>query len=470
MSASSASSAAAKDDVAEGGERVWQGEWATSTFWDTFGSERWERRPLSGQNVLRLPPTEVWFDAVVRAASGEVPRLGAGHIAVGHVAKMIGAHYRPAGVMTRFTYAGGSSWRVPARFRPRAEDGGFAGYHQRVTAELARAGGDGHYGLIINNPELISAELYRWARAFVAPLYRRAGMNNSGNYLAMFIGNYLRTPFGVHWDPESVFSVPVVGRKAMRTWPSRAPELEGIRHARAYPTAGSQRMEAEPGGVLYWPSDAWHIAESEGELSVSVAVSLTHRYPAQGDPIAAMVPLAPTASAASAAPAAHQERPVRGLSELVRASVHRVPAQLDLGDRIGRGGMGVGGARAQWLRRATALGFLQTPALSDAALPAAAGPALPAAGPTVRVLPGALAWIDEHEDGSGALLVGAAGHVRKWPRELIDALGQLGQPQAEQALPLTAWIAQASDPASTNLRRELAGWLVRAGALAVEPQ
>jgi Cupin superfamily protein len=431
------------DEGASGRERVWQGEWGSGAFWDHFSREHWERRPLSGQNVLRLPPTDVWFDAVVRAASGEVPRLGARHIAVGQVAKLIGAHYRPAGVMTRFTAAGRSSWRVPERLRPRAEDGGFAGYHQRVTAELARAGGDGHYGLIVNNPELISPELYRWARAFVAPLYRRAGMNNSGNYLAMFIGNYLRTPFGVHWDPESVFSVPVVGRKAMRTWPSRAPELEGIRHKRAYPEAGSQRMEAEPGGVLYWPSDAWHIAESEGELSVSVAVSLTHRYPAQGDPIAAMVPLAAGAKGE------------RGLSELVRSSVHQVPAQLDLGDRVGRGGMGAGGARAQWLRRATALGFLQTPALSEAKLPAAA---------TGSVLPGALAWIDEHEDGTGELLVGAAGHVRRWPRVLTDALEQL---QREPSLPLAPWIAQASGSGNASLRRELADWLTRAGALAV---
>lgn len=457
MSEAVSEASRADADVAEGGEQVWRGEWGTGAFWDAFGREHWERRPRSGQDVLTLPPAEVWFDAVVRAVSGDVPRLGARHIALGHVAKLAGVHYRPAGVMTRFTSAGRSSWRVPARLRPRREDGGFAGYHARVTAELARGGGDGHYGLIVNNPELISPELARWARAFVAPLYRRAGMNNSGNYLALFIGNYLRTPFGVHWDPESVFSVPVVGRKAMRTWPSRAPELEGIRHRRAYPPDGSQLMEAEPGGVLYWPSDAWHIAESEGELSVSVAVSLTHRYPAQGDPLAAMVPLAAPAGASSAA---ELERPLSGLSELVRGAARAVPAQLELGDRVGRGGLGPGGARAEWLRRATALGFLQVPPLSSASLPADG---------LLRLRPGALAWIDEDETASqaGELLVGAAGHLRRWPRELAAALDELSA--ATGTVALAAWLARGGSATGQAQRRALAEWLWRADALAREP-
>lgn len=412
---------------------AWRGDWASRAFWARFGREHWERRPLAADGVLAPPcAADELFDVVVRAVGDPaVPRLGAIELARVHLARRLGRHLRPPGVMARFAIGRRSSWRVPARFRPRRSDGGFVGYHERVIRELGRGfgaiGQPRRYALIVNNPELISPRLYRWAREVVAPLYGAVGMNNGGNYLALFIGNYLRTPFGVHWDPESVFSVPIVGRKVVRTWPSDAPSLPAIRHRVAYPTAGSQRLEASPGGVIYWPSDAWHCAESDGELSVSIAVSLTHRYPAGGDPRAAMVPFAP-ADAVTVA--------------------RTVPRQLDLRDRIGDGELTATGVRAEWLRRVTSLGYLQTPPVAAARRPPAAS--------LVAARPGAIAWIDEDP---AMVLVGAMGHLRRWPQEVVGVLEPLAAGGRHE---LRSLLARAAAPATAD---ELVTWLIRAGAL-----
>ena len=157
---------------------------------------------------------------------------------------------------------------------PLPTDSNFVGYHRRMTT-LCR-----EYCLIINDPESLDFELYHWCRQFLRPIFQQNGMNNIGIYNALFIGNYAKTSFGVHFDPESIFQFPIVGPKTMRFWsaeyvrdnPDLAESLDYHTHRDA-----ARSLTSHPGEFTYWPKKAWHIAENSGELSVALALSL-HEY------------------------------------------------------------------------------------------------------------------------------------------------------------------------------------------------
>lgn len=157
------------------------------------------------------------------------------------------------------------------QYFPTKEDGGFEGYHQRMLSVCKE------YCLIINDPERIDFPLYQWCREFLNPIFTHRGMNNIGVYNALFIGNYKQTNFGVHFDAESVFHIPLIGKKSMRFWAAEtiqaSPELAGSTDY-ADRLQDSVSLSSEAGGFVYWPKKAWHIAESDHDLSVSMALSL----------------------------------------------------------------------------------------------------------------------------------------------------------------------------------------------------
>jgi len=184
------------------------------------------------------------------------------------------------------------SWQYPAR-----SDGDFEGYHARVEAlynpgwKMWLMGGTAtRYGTVLNNGEHKNPGQYRWQTGFLEPFTDRVGLGTWGHYSTVFAGNYnhsfgnlhdfyllfplsscenarnsaiylcnLAMPAGVHWDAESVWHVPVIGRKAMRTWQPRHilanPQLMNMtNYATAEPASllDSVLVCAEPGGVLYW--------------------------------------------------------------------------------------------------------------------------------------------------------------------------------------------------------------------------
>ncbi len=114
-------------------------------------------------------------------------------------------------------------------------------------------------------------------------LYREVGLPNRFAEIGLYLGNYRKTPFGVHVDGCGVFSFPIVGAKRFRIWkPSYAakhPSLERSFHYAKH-KAASKTLDAKVGDMTYWPSSAWHIAESNGSFSATwslgVWVDQTH--------------------------------------------------------------------------------------------------------------------------------------------------------------------------------------------------
>ena len=96
--------------------------------------------------------------------------------------------------------------------------------------------------------------------------------------LDCFLGTYRMTPFGVHRDRASVFSLCLKGERTYLTWPPDYCWPEGdlfvpdeSRLKRHLGTA--ERFQIGPGELFYWPSNRWHVVCSDGRPSVVVQIS-----------------------------------------------------------------------------------------------------------------------------------------------------------------------------------------------------
>lgn len=154
---------------------------------------------------------------------------------------------------------------------PTLEDGSFEAYNQRMESL-------GHeYCLVINDIERVDYPIWDWSRRFLSPLFHRRGMNHMGIFYCVFVGNYKKTIFGVHFDPECVFQIPVIASKKMRLWNAEYVQSHPeIRESMDYDShlSESTAIEANPGGFNCWPKKNWHIAESDGHFHVSLALAL----------------------------------------------------------------------------------------------------------------------------------------------------------------------------------------------------
>lgn len=140
------------------------------------------------------------------------------------------------------------------------------GYHRRMEVIYD------DYCLVCD--ELLQSENseFRALREFTTALFKAVGLPQRFAELGLYLGNYRRTPFGVHVDACGVFSFPVVGQKTFRLWSEayvkQNPKLERAQNYQRHLKA-SRLLTVGVGGLSYWPSKDWHIAESKGEFSAT---------------------------------------------------------------------------------------------------------------------------------------------------------------------------------------------------------
>lgn len=223
-------------------------------FWRDFAARCWEKKGCSvatGFDFPGAPSAEELFHLTLRACWQREP-LG-----------------RP-----RVFFDGLGS--ADKRLWPTPEDRGFQHYEERVR----RQNGDRPFLLVVNNLQAFDADRWDAVRRLLKPLFDEVGIPSWNVELSVFVGTYPKTPFGVHRDTASVMHFPVIGTKRIRTWPSTFVEQHPeIKNAVDYPDLleGSELLEAGPGGMLYWPSDSWHVGEGDGDLSVTWGVGCWHR-------------------------------------------------------------------------------------------------------------------------------------------------------------------------------------------------
>lgn len=160
---------------------------------------------------------------------------------------------------------------------PVRKDQSLLGYHVRMEKLFS------DYCLVCDELLSVESDQRSALTEFTDALHEHVGIPNRFSEMGLYLGNYQKTPFGVHVDHCGVFSFPVVGQKKFRLWTSefvkKNPSLDRAFKYEKYKNK-SQVLIAGPGDMTYWPSSAWHIAESDGSFSATwslgVWVDRTH--------------------------------------------------------------------------------------------------------------------------------------------------------------------------------------------------
>lgn len=160
---------------------------------------------------------------------------------------------------------------------PIKKDKSFVGYHARMNKLFS------DYCLVCDELLQVNKSKKNLLTSFTDELYKHVGFPNRFSEMGLYIGNYKKTPFGVHVDACDVFSFPVVGTKNFRIWkPDYIKKNKSLIESHSYEKhkKNSLLLTAQPTDMIYWPSSAWHIAESDGSFSstwsLGVWVDKTH--------------------------------------------------------------------------------------------------------------------------------------------------------------------------------------------------
>lgn len=219
-------------------------------FWKNFAAKYWEKKPLAIKDVqspLREMDAAVVFGLLVKFAD----LCRARGDSAGFKFYVDGAKLHEDEVL---------------ELLPEKSDRTLLGYHERMNEIFE------DYGLVCDELLQVNAEKQGRLIEFTRDLYSQVGFPNRFAEMGLYLGNYKKTPFGVHVDGCGVFSFPVAGTKRFRLWRNeygaKHPDLDRAFEYKKHLKA-SELMTAKPGDMTYWPSSAWHIAESDGEFSAT---------------------------------------------------------------------------------------------------------------------------------------------------------------------------------------------------------
>jgi 50S ribosomal protein L16 3-hydroxylase len=312
-------------------------------FWSRFRAEHWEKRGT----VLRQPfaqplamPDET-FDGLVTASD----RYRAGD----------------PDIVLKFCIDHTMQLVDIGRYLPERADGTAEGYAERVTRMI-----DGRrFGLIVEEFQVFDAAFWLRLREFLCGLYEHTGLPRESSKATVFFGNYEHTPWGLHRGNSGNFQLIVDGPKRVRAWPDAFFRgKEDMTHRLDYEryNGDSIVLEGEPGDIIYWPSDYWHVGESvNGALSCAISVAMFIDQHSAGmvtgysrGMVERRLARADRASPIDVRPARMGESPA-ALDDVVRRSIAALrdvsdDASLELRLRVA------------WLNHVTGFGFTSAPA------------------------------------------------------------------------------------------------------------
>lgn len=219
-------------------------------FWKRFATQVWQKKAMAFPNIdspLREIDTDRIFQMLV------------------HYADLCRSS-NDAGGFKLFLEGARQFDQDTLQFLPAQRDKSLLGYHQRMQKQFP------DYCLVCDELLQVSLESWGLLSQFTHQLFRQVGFPNRFSEIGLYLGNYQKTPFGVHVDGCGVFSFPVAGTKTFRIWEEsyvqKNPDLIEAHHYDKF-KKNSQVLTAQPGDMIYWPSQAWHIAESDGSFNAT---------------------------------------------------------------------------------------------------------------------------------------------------------------------------------------------------------
>ena len=167
-------------------------------------------------------------------------------------------------------YSNDTVLQSSTRFFVTAQDTTLDHYFRRIRNNVSQD----EFGLQVPGLEGASWTAFSRYRRLVAPILARLGPRASR--FNCFLGDYARTPFGVHFDPHHLHSFQYVvhGTKTLRAWrPSDLVRRLGEAAAVAIlrnPTKAHEMLPrapdlvGRPGALIYWPGRYVHCLEAVG--------------------------------------------------------------------------------------------------------------------------------------------------------------------------------------------------------------
>jgi hypothetical protein len=122
-----------------------------------------------------------------------------------------------------------------------------------------------------------------WVSAldFLRAYYQSYGLPTGHADIDIFFGGYDRTPHGIHRDPADNFSFVIAGQKRMLFWPPESFEAFDVArnghiglHAWESYAESAIIVDAEPGDVIFWPKEYWHIAVAQSGEALTMNIAL----------------------------------------------------------------------------------------------------------------------------------------------------------------------------------------------------
>jgi hypothetical protein len=316
----------------------------SSEFWSRFAEQHWEQKPLLIKHAFAEPliTAERTFQALVKASD---------QFRVEDESVQLGFYIEQTALLADV-----------GKFLPRLSDETSARYARRVKGQL----GGRRFGIICEQFQIYDALLWRRIREFLHGLFQHVDLPSAK--AALFFGDYEKTPFGLHDGESSNFKFVIAGRKKMRLWPDkyfRNKNQQKIRHSMEYEKFfdGVTTLEGEPGDVIYWPSDCWHIGEPVGGLAVSLSVALfpdARRFDPLAEELVGQLNAQLAPIARSSAVGLGGERLQKNASKLRRRfdDVAKTLRQLSQDRQFKQR------TQMEWLNRMSAFGFARVPAPS----------------------------------------------------------------------------------------------------------
>jgi hypothetical protein len=351
-------------------------------FWTTFVHEYWEKEPVlvsSGRSIHlpRIEPHEL-FCAVVSCVE-DFCRGGAQKVRLyvdGGEVDILGGEHRP--------------------ILPSTHDASFEGYNSR----MAHAGFS-DYALVVADWHQFDRSIWERIVVSIEGLAELVGITQARMDTQMFLGTYRVTPFGVHLDSTSAFHFPLIGTKIMRFWQggfgANTPALQHSHNYESY-LQDSVVIRARPGEAIYWPSEYWHVGESDGVFSVTWGLGYWF-----GNGVRRRA----ARMATELFEAMESKTPTLQPDTAALVALNHSPADDLIGDLIGI----ASSERLRrvivesWLRHYSAYGFLRVPPLIET-VPVCAGDVVRKK-PPFRIFASQIA--------PGLICVASAGHCRIFP-------------------------------------------------------
>ncbi len=236
-------------------------------FWKRFQAQHWEPRVPT---VLRQPFKIFPFseELLLQSMNGFAEGLRAND------------HRKPCLVSI------GDSEKAPRRpiralFREKSES------LEQLEQTCARVFPNQKFGLMVNHMQAVDPGIWKALTSFLQDAYPWISSPPLA-FLDLFYGNYSSSFTGLHKDTQEIIAFVIRGKKRILAWPFDyfLSRVKGVTPADKYFNKrlsidyrkyrkDAIVLDAEPGDVIYWPSDHWHLSEVQnGQFSAMLSLGL----------------------------------------------------------------------------------------------------------------------------------------------------------------------------------------------------